>query len=138
LKSQKELVFVSGCFDVLHFGHINFLRQAKAEGEKLLVVLHDDDSIKKKKGEGRPINPLGFRMELIKELESVDYVTSWHGWEDIADFVIELKPGILAVTEGNYERKSYQDVADKIGAKIIPLKFLKEVSSSEIIKKIEL
>lgn len=137
-KNDKELVFVSGCFDVLHFGHIYFLRQAKMLGKKLLVVIHDDESIRKKKGENRPINPVGYRLEMLKELKSVDFITVWNGWETIADFFKELKPGTIAVTRGTYEKKTIKQIADEIGVNLVPIDFKQGISTTNILEKLEL
>lgn len=137
-KDSNDLVFVSGCFDVIHFGHIKFLREAKRSGGTLLAVTHDDESIKNKKGNNRPINPLGYRMEVLAELESVDLVSSWNGWESIAEFVKELSPAKIAVTEGSFSNKTVQSIADEIGAELIVIPFQKEISTTNILNKLEL
>src|ERR1044071_3372397 len=71
----KVLVFTNGCFDLLHPGHVRYLRGARALGDALIVALNSDRSVRILKGEGRPILNLKERVEVIGALESVDYVT---------------------------------------------------------------
>ncbi len=136
-KGRRDLIFVSGCFDILHIGHLDLLRQAKevvGEDGSLLVALHDDESIKENKGESRPINSLEVRMDLLTELTCVDYVMPWYGWKNIADFVVNLSPPYIAVTQGGYRNKSVRDVANSIGASLKVVRFREGFSTSEIIK----
>ncbi len=76
-KEGKRIVFTNGCFDVLHVGHANYLRFAKSKGDVLLVGVNDDASVKRLKGDGRPVNTLDDRMEMLAALEMVDAVTSF-------------------------------------------------------------
>ncbi|MCX5717499.1 MAG: adenylyltransferase/cytidyltransferase family protein, partial [Nitrospirae bacterium] len=69
----KKVVFTNGCFDILHIGHIRYLRDAKALGDVLVIGLNSDKSVSKIKL-GRPINPQGHRAEILSSLEMVDYV----------------------------------------------------------------
>ena len=71
----RRIVFTNGCFDVLHLGHISYLKQAKQLGDVLVVAVNDDDSTARLKGPGRPINPAADRAGVLAELSSVDYVT---------------------------------------------------------------
>ncbi len=71
----RTVVFANGCFDVLHVGHIRYLRGAKAEGDVLLVALNDDRSVRRNKGPGRPLQPELERVEVLSALEMVDLVT---------------------------------------------------------------
>ncbi|MDZ7766753.1 MAG: adenylyltransferase/cytidyltransferase family protein [Melioribacteraceae bacterium] len=78
LKQQnKKVVFTNGCFDVLHPGHIDYLNKAKAEGDVLIVALNTDESVKRIKGEKRPILSLEERAFIIGNLKAVDFVTSF-------------------------------------------------------------
>jgi D-beta-D-heptose 7-phosphate kinase/D-beta-D-heptose 1-phosphate adenosyltransferase len=76
-KDGKRIVFTNGCFDVLHVGHANYLRFAKSKGDVLLVGVNDDASVKRLKGDSRPVNGLDDRMEMLAALEMVDAVTSF-------------------------------------------------------------
>lgn len=70
----RTIAFANGCFDILHVGHIRYLESAALEGDVLVVALNDDDSVRRLKGEGRPILPAADRAELLAALRSVDYV----------------------------------------------------------------
>jgi rfaE bifunctional protein nucleotidyltransferase chain/domain len=70
----RTIAFANGCFDILHVGHIRYLQSAAREGDVLVVALNDDDSVRRLKGEGRPILPAADRAELVAALRSVDYV----------------------------------------------------------------
>ena len=70
----RRLVFTNGCFDLLHAGHVRYLRQARALGDALAVGLNSDRSVRELKGEGRPINPQDDRAEVLAALGCVDYV----------------------------------------------------------------
>lgn len=76
-KDGRRIVFTNGCFDVLHVGHVNYLRFAKSKGDVLLVGVNDDASVSRAKGPTRPVNPLADRMEMLAALEMVDAVTSF-------------------------------------------------------------
>jgi D-beta-D-heptose 7-phosphate kinase/D-beta-D-heptose 1-phosphate adenosyltransferase len=97
-----KLIFTNGVFDLLHTSHINMLKFAKAQGDKLIVALNSDASVKRLKGESRPIIPLKNRMEVIAALECVDYVTSFE--EDTPlELVKRLNP--IMVKGGDYRKE---------------------------------
>jgi lipopolysaccharide heptosyltransferase I len=73
-RAGLRIAFANGCFDVLHVGHIRYLRGAKAEADRLIVAINDDDSVRRLKGPSRPILPAEARAELVAALEAVDYV----------------------------------------------------------------
>jgi rfaE bifunctional protein nucleotidyltransferase chain/domain len=70
----RRLVFANGCFDLLHVGHVRYLRGAAAEADRLIVAMNDDHMVSTLKGQGRPVLPAAERAEIIAALESVDYV----------------------------------------------------------------
>jgi len=70
----RTLAFANGCFDLLHVGHVRYLRGAAAEGDRLIVAVNDDASVAALKGEGRPVQPAADRAELVAALRGVDYV----------------------------------------------------------------
>lgn len=89
-----KLVFTNGCFDLLHEGHLNTLRFAKEKGDKLVVALNSDESVKRLKGEGRPVKSLEQRMAVMAALEMVDFVVSFP--EDTpAEVINKIKPDAL-------------------------------------------
>ena len=73
-RAGRTIAFANGCFDVLHVGHVRYLAGARAEGDRLIVAINDDESVRRLKGEDRPILPAETRAELVAALRSVDYV----------------------------------------------------------------
>lgn len=139
MKKQGKTIFVSGVFDILHPGHIRFLKQAKnqvGESGKLIVALHDDNSIRKKKGNSRPVNSLKDRIFVLKALKCVDEVIPWHGWENIEELVRELKPDYIAVSGNEYKLKTVEKVAKDIGAELVIFSKSEKYSTTNIINRI--
>jgi len=97
-KDGRRIVFTNGCFDVLHVGHVNYLRFAKQKGDVLIVGVNDDASVKRLKGPTRPVNPIEDRMEMLAALDMVDAVTSFS--EDTPLAIIErVTPHVLVKGE---------------------------------------
>lgn len=108
-KKSQKIVFTNGCFDILHAGHIKYLEAAARKGDRLVVAVNSDDSVKKLKGPNRPINVLQSRMYLLASLQCVDAVCSFI--DETPIHVIEvLKPDVLA-KGGDY------NIDDIVGAK---------------------
>ena len=136
LNGSNHKVLVGGCFDLLHYGHLNFLKSAKDCGDFLLVALESDESILKMKG-ALPIHTQQQRAEILAELECVDRVLllpSLSGFEDYMDLVRSLSPQTLAVTSGDSQRANKQKQADLIGAQLVVVNHLIEGLSSSIIR----
>ena len=92
-KENKKTVFTNGCFDILHLGHAKYLKKSKSYGDILIVGLNSDSSVRRLKGESRPINNQQDRAELLCELSSVDYVVIFD--EDTPERLLEeIKPDI--------------------------------------------
>jgi D-beta-D-heptose 7-phosphate kinase/D-beta-D-heptose 1-phosphate adenosyltransferase len=90
----RRVVFTNGCFDLLHPGHVRLLEAARAEGEVLVVGLNSDDSVRRLKGEGRPILPEAERAETLLALEAVDRVVIY-GDDTPRDVIATLLPDVL-------------------------------------------
>lgn len=126
-----KLVFTNGCFDVLHKGHMETLKFAKSKGDKVVVAVNTDASVKRLKGENRPVVPLEHRMAVLASLEYVDYVVSFD--EDTPQHLIQkIKPDVL-VKGAEYE------VEKIIGADIVPevhrAPMIEGVSTSKLLEK---
>lgn len=123
LRTQnRSLVIAGGCFDILHVGHTKFLKKAKQEGDVLMILLEHDETIKKKKGEHRPLNHQADRAELLAHLALVDYILMLPPitTDDFYDkLVIQLKPAIIATTAGDPYRTDKERSAKKIGATVV-------------------
>lgn len=139
LRNQgKKVVLVGGCFDILHIGHITFLEKAKATGDALFVLLEDDKSIRKIKGENRPINNQDDRAKILAALESVDYVILLPPNlidRDYDHMIIELKPAIIATTQGDMQKKNKERQASSVNCKVIEVtNFISDQSTSRLVK----
>jgi len=96
----ERIVMTNGCFDILHAGHVAYLEEAKTRGDRLLVAVNDDTSVRRLKGEVRPINPLEDRMAVLAGLAAVDWVVPFH--EDTPEAIVgEVLPDVL-VKGGDY------------------------------------
>ena len=90
-----RVVFTNGCFDILHAGHVRYLAAARARGDVLILGLNSDDSVRRLKGEARPVNGQKDRAEVVGALRSVDYVTIFE--EDTAEALIaKVWPAVYA------------------------------------------
>jgi len=120
--NNKTIVIAGGCFDILHAGHIKFLKQAKKQGNILIILLESDESVKKLKGDNRPINQLLDRAEILAAVEFVDYIIPLEGiltnndWDKL---IFNLDPDIIAVTKKDPQIIHNKRQAEKINAKIV-------------------
>jgi D-glycero-beta-D-manno-heptose 1-phosphate adenylyltransferase len=89
----RTLALANGCFDVLHVGHVRYLRAAAAEADRLVVAINDDESVRLLKGEGRPILPAADRAELVAALKGVDYVVVFPG-RTVGEVIERLRPEV--------------------------------------------
>ena len=92
-EAGRIVVFTNGCFDILHAGHVRYLNAAKALGDVLIVGLNSDESVRRLKGEGRPVNPSEDRAEVLAALRAVDHVVVF-GEATAEELVRQLKPDI--------------------------------------------
>ncbi len=128
----KKIVFTNGCFDILHVGHVRYLREARELGDVLVIGLNSDSSVSKLKP-GRPVNPEAQRAEVLASLESVDYVTIFSE-ETPYELIRAIMPDVL-VKGGDWKKE------DIVGADLVPevhsLPFVAGISTTGIIKKIQ-
>ncbi|NMH65382.1 bifunctional D-glycero-beta-D-manno-heptose-7-phosphate kinase/D-glycero-beta-D-manno-heptose 1-phosphate adenylyltransferase HldE [Shewanella salipaludis] len=132
----ETVVMTNGCFDILHAGHVSYLKQAKALGHRLIVAVNDDASVKRLKGEGRPVNPVERRMAVLAGLASVDWVLPFT--EDTPQRVIaHLLPDLL-VKGGDYKVEDIAGGAEVLanGGRVEVLGFEDGVSTTAIIENI--
>lgn len=135
-KKGDKIVFTNGCFDILHAGHIQYLEAAAQKGDRLIIAVNDDDSVKKLKGESRPINVLSSRLYLLASLQCVNAVCSFS--EDTPIEVIKaLKPDVL-VKGGDYRADDIvgaKEVASW-GGKVEIIPFVEGYSTTKLESKI--
>lgn len=133
----EKIVFTNGCFDIIHAGHVGYLAEAKKLGNRLIVAINDDESVRKLKGPGRPINPLERRMAVLAGLEAVDWVVSFS--EDTPESLLEaLQPEVL-VKGGDYsvEEVVGGSFVENYGGQVKVLEFLDDCSTSAIVEKLK-
>jgi rfaE bifunctional protein nucleotidyltransferase chain/domain len=132
----KTIVLANGCFDLIHVGHIRYLKGARDRGDLLVVALNSDSSVKKLKGSGRPILNQNQRAEIISSFDFVDYICLFDE-KDVSNTLLALKPDIQAkgsdYTEGTVPEK---DIVHSYGGKVAIVGGPKIKSTSEIILEI--
>ena len=113
-KRGKKVVFTNGCFDILHVGHVKYLEEAKSYGDVLILGLNSDESVRRLKGESRPVNTEDDRAYILASLEAVDYVVKFYD-DTPYELIKAVKPHIL-VKGGDYAGKEVvgQDIADEL------------------------
>lgn len=132
----KKIVFTNGCFDILHYGHVKYLADARKKGDILIVGLNSDASVRKIKGKNRPINPQNDRAEVLAALEAVNYVIIFNETTPLK-LIASLKPDILAKGADWPKNKIVgADIVKASGGKVITIPLVKDHSSSNVIKKI--
>jgi rfaE bifunctional protein nucleotidyltransferase chain/domain len=103
IKAQgKKIVLADGCFDLLHVGHVRYLRAAKALGDLLVLALYSDEAVKIMKGEGRPLLPLEDRLGVLAAFEMIDFITVLSE-EGVQGLLTRLKPHFYARRPGKGE-----------------------------------
>jgi len=128
----KRTVFTNGCFDIIHVGHIRYLREAKALGDMLVIGLNSDASVGRLK-QGRPVNPEDQRAEVLASLAMVDYVTIFS--EDTPyELIKSLMPELL-VKGGDWQKEDI--VGADLVAEVHSLPFTSGISTTNIIKRIQ-
>lgn len=134
---QQKIVFTNGCFDVLHFGHVHYLLQAKELGDVFVVGLNSDDSVRRLKGPSRPINGEKERAFVLAALACVDYVVVFE--EDTPKELIEtVRPDVL-VKGGDYALDQIvgADFVTRNGGFVTTLPFVEGFSSTRIIEQLK-
>lgn len=140
LSEKRKRVLVGGCYDLLHYGHLSFFKEAKKLGETLIVALEPDTSIERIKG-APPIHSQVQRAEILAELTCIDYVLllpSLKTYEEYLTLVQKISPNFLAVTAGDPQLASKQKQANTIGAQVIEVIQLIEGLSSSLIRNYHL
>ncbi|MFO1346977.1 MAG: bifunctional D-glycero-beta-D-manno-heptose-7-phosphate kinase/D-glycero-beta-D-manno-heptose 1-phosphate adenylyltransferase HldE [Pseudomonadales bacterium] len=132
----EKIVFTNGCFDLLHPGHVTYLEDAKKLGQRLVVAVNSDASVKRLKGEGRPIQSAESRMAVLAGLEAVDWVVVFA--DDTPERLLQLlKPDVL-VKGGDYtpEQVVGASIVRAYGGEVAVLSFVDQCSTTSIVKTI--
>jgi D-beta-D-heptose 7-phosphate kinase/D-beta-D-heptose 1-phosphate adenosyltransferase len=132
----EKIVFTNGCFDIIHAGHVGYLTEARTLGDRLVVAINSDDSVKRLKGAGRPINPVDRRMAVLAGLSAVDWVVSFA--DDTPETLLQLiRPDVL-VKGGDYRLDQVVggEFVQGYGGEVRVLDFVDNCSTSAIVEKV--
>jgi D-beta-D-heptose 7-phosphate kinase/D-beta-D-heptose 1-phosphate adenosyltransferase len=138
LKAQrKKIVFTNGCFDILHVGHVRYLRKAKSLGDILIIGMNTDRSVKIIKGEKRPIVPEKERAEVLSALEFVDYVVFFDE-PDPLRLIAALKPDVLVKgADWSKDRIVGREEVENLGGRVVRIPMVPGASTTGLIEKIK-
>nr|MBS0019286.1 bifunctional D-glycero-beta-D-manno-heptose-7-phosphate kinase/D-glycero-beta-D-manno-heptose 1-phosphate adenylyltransferase HldE [Gammaproteobacteria bacterium] len=131
------IVMTNGCFDILHAGHVHYLAKARALGDRLIVAVNDDPSVRRLKGQGRPVNALQRRMAVLAALEAVDWVVPFT--EDTPERLIQQVAPDLLVKGGDYrpEQVVGGDFVRRQGGRVVILELEQGCSTTATIEAIQ-
>ncbi len=132
----ETVVFTNGCFDLLHAGHVALLEQAAEFGDRLIVAINSDASVRRNKGAGRPVQPLKYRQQVLAGLECVDWVVSFS--QDTPEPLIrEILPDVL-IKGADYKPSEVvgKKEVEKAGGKVVVLPLLEGYSTTDLIQRI--
>lgn len=137
-QNGNKVVFTNGCFDILHSGHVTYLNESKKQGDYLVVGLNSDNSVKRLKGESRPINNENDRAFVLSGLKSVDFVCIFDE-ETPKDMIEAISPNVLT-KGGDYivENIVGADFVINKGGKVVVINFVEGKSTTNIINKAKL
>lgn len=135
--NKETVVFTNGCFDILHLGHVDYLEKAKEKGSKLILGLNSDSSVRKLKGENRPINSEMARARILAALEFIDLIIIFSE-ETPLNLIVQLKPNVL-VKGGDYSLENIVGAKEVLamGGKVETIEFVENYSTTNIINKIQ-
>jgi D-beta-D-heptose 7-phosphate kinase/D-beta-D-heptose 1-phosphate adenosyltransferase len=135
-RQGRRIVLTNGCFDILHRGHVTYLGRAKALGDVLVVGVNADESIRRLKGPGRPINALEDRLQVLAALSCVDHVVAFD--EDTPhELVRAVRPHVF-VKGGDYTRERLPEASlvEQLGGEVHILPFTADRSTTRVIERI--
>ena len=136
---NKNLVVVAtnGCFDILHIGHIRSLQKAKTLGDILIVGVNNDSSVKRLKGDNRPINNESERTEILAALACIDFITIFSE-ETAVNFLEQIKPDIYVKGEEyNLDNLPEALLVKKYGGKTVQLPMIPGISTTKVIERLK-
>ncbi len=131
----KKLVFTNGCFDILHRGHVTYLNFARNQGDALCVGLNSDASVKRNKGENRPINPEDDRAFVMASLESVDAVVLFDE-DEPKDLIAKILPQVLVKGKDWAHYVSGRDVVEAHGGHVVLAEMVEGRSTTGTIERV--
>lgn len=136
-KKNNCIVLAGGCFDIIHYGHIKFLDEAKKKGDILIILLESDHKVTKLKGKNRPVFNQQERAYVLSSIRFVDYIIlleDIYEDESYKKLVLQIRPQIIAVSENDSAMDKKMDQASKIGARVEVIPYIDTQSSSSLAK----
>ena len=133
----EKVVFTNGCFDILHAGHVDYLSEARKEGDRLIVAINGDESVRRLKGEGRPINNIDLRLSMMAGLAAVDWVVSFES-DTPEELIRKLQPEVL-VKGGDYTLDGVvgADIVAEYNGEVKVLNLVDGLSTTSLAEKIK-
>ena len=137
-KKGKKIAFTNGCFDILHVGHVRYLREAKKTADVLVLALNSDSSVRSIKGEKRPLVPENERAEVLAALEFIDFVTIFPELTPL-ELINYLKPDVL-IKGGDWpeEKVVGREEIKKWGGRVAIIPEIEGKSTTNIVEKIKI
>jgi len=134
-REGKRVAFTNGCFEILHAGHVELLRRARAEADLLVVGVNDDASVRRLKGPERPVAPLADRLEVLEAVSFVDRLVSFP--EDTPLRLVEaLRPDVLVKgADWPLERIVGREIVEGAGGRIVRVPLRPGLSTTEILRR---
>lgn len=135
-QNDEKPVFTNGCFDLIHIGHTRYLQEAREAGDCLIIGVNSDESVRRLKGDKRPITPLDERLEVLASLQCVDYVIPFEEL-DPYHLIAALKPSIL-IKGGDWpiEEIVGREIVETLGGSVFTVPVVEGQSTSHIIRRI--
>ncbi len=135
-KKKKTLVFTNGCFDLIHRGHVEYLKKARSYGDYLIIAVNSDSSVRKIKGEERPLIPLSDRLFILSHFTFIDFLIPFDE-ETPEKLIKEILPDVL-IKGSDYGEDEIvgSEIVKNNGGRVITIPFIKGKSSSGIIEEI--
>ncbi len=135
-QAGERVVFTNGCFDILHAGHVTYLEEARTLGDRLVVAVNDDASVKRLKGATRPVNPLDRRLRVLSGLAAVDWVVGFE--EDTPEPLLELLRPHVLVKGGDYAPDEVvgHEIVHGYGGEVRVLSLVDDLSTTGILEQL--
>lgn len=132
----ERIAFTNGCFDILHVGHVRYLKEARKRGDLLILALNSDASVRAIKGERRPLLPENERAEVVASLEAVDYVTLFHETTPLR-LIEYLRPDVL-VKGGDWSEEAVvgRDAVRSWGGNVVIVPMVEGASTTNIVETV--
>ncbi|HTA76124.1 MAG TPA: adenylyltransferase/cytidyltransferase family protein [bacterium] len=135
-KQGKKVIFANGCFDLLHVGHVRYLRGAKALGDVLVLAINSDASVRRLKGPERPLLPLEDRLGVLAAFEMIDYITSFEE-DTVSPLLLKLKPNVqVKGTDYTPDSIPEKDTVASFGGTVAVVGDPKDHASKNLIQEI--